>query len=189
MLLDWIARRQMAAFEKKYGYDMSYARDLLRFSGPAFWKFARLMPLGQHREGVPKDAWHAAKIIGARAEDCGPCVQLVVDMAREDGVPDAVVRAVLRDDLAALDSDTALAYRYARAVVARDAQSLPLRDDILQRFGEPALASLALALTASRMFPMVKAALGHGHACLRVKVGTDEVAPQRMQNVSHAQPA
>ena len=189
MLLDWIARRQMAAFEKKYGYDMGYARDLLGFSKLAFWKFARLMPLGQHREGVPKASWHAVKIIGARSEDCGPCVQLVVDMAREDGVPDAVVRAVLRDDLAALDADTALACRYAQAVVARDAESLALRDEVLQRFGPTALASLALALTASRMFPMAKAALGHGHACLRVKVGNDMVAPRRMQNAPHAQPA
>jgi alkylhydroperoxidase family enzyme len=189
MLLEWIARRQMAAFEKKYGYDMGYARDLLRLSKPAFWKFARLMPFSQHREGVPKAAWHAAKIVGARSEDCGPCVQLVVDMAREDGVSDAVVRAVLRDDVAALDADTALAYRYARAVVAHDAQSLALRDEILQRLGPPALASLALALTASRMFPMVKAALGHGHACLRVKVGQEVVAPQPMQNPPHAQPA
>lgn len=189
MLLDWIARRQMAAFEKKYGYDIGYGRDLLTFSRAGFWKFARLMPMAQHCEGVPKAAWHAAKIVGTRSEDCGPCVQLVVDMAREDGMPDDLVRAVLQDDLAAMDPDTALGYRYARAVVGHDAEAMTLRDEIVQRFGPPALASLALALTASRMFPMIKTALGHGRACLRVKVGSDTVTPQPLHNAPHVQPA
>jgi alkylhydroperoxidase family enzyme len=186
MLLDWIARRQMAAFEKRFAYDLSYARELLQASRRAFWKFTRLAPMGQHREGVPALAWHAAKIVGARAEDCGPCVQLVVDMARADGVHDDAIAAVLRDDVPAMDAETSLGYRYARAVVTHDAEVLDLRDEVVRRHGPKALASLALGLTASRMFPMLKMALGHGHACAQVRVGAQTVAPALLKNAHHA---
>jgi len=186
MLLDWIARRQMAAFEKKFNYDLGYARDLLQASRPAFWKFSRLMPMGQHREGVPASAWHAAKIVGARSEDCGPCVQLVVDMARADGMRDEVIAAVLRDDLAAMDADTALGYRFARAVVTRDAQALDLRDEVIRMHGPKALASLALGITAARMYPMLKLALGHARACVQVRVGAQTFAPAMVKNLAHA---
>ena len=186
MLLDWIARRQMAAFEKKFNYDLGYGRELLAASRAAFWKFMRLGAMGQHREAVPPIAWYAAKIVGSRSEDCGPCVQLVVDMARDAGMPDAMLRAVLRDDLAAMDADCALGYRFAKAVVARDAELLSLRDEVLRRWGAKALASLALGLTASRMYPMMKYALGHGHACTRVRVGAETVAPVVVKNAAHA---
>jgi alkylhydroperoxidase family enzyme len=186
MLLDWIARRQMAAFEKKFAYDLGYARELLQTSPRAFWKFSLLSPMGQHREGVPASAWHAAKIVGARAEDCGPCVQLVVDMARADGMHDDMIGAVLRDDLPAMDTDTSLGYRFARAVVARDVQALDLREEVIRLHGPKALASLALGLTASRMYPMLKMALGHGHACVRVRVGAQTVEPAMVKNPPHA---
>lgn len=185
MLLDWIARRQMAAFERKFNYDLSYGRELLAASRPAFWKFMRLGAMAQHNEGVPAVAWHAAKIVGARSEDCGPCVQLVVDMARAAGMPDAMLRAVLRDDLRAMDADCALGYRYAQAVVGRDGEVLSLRDEVIRRWGEKGLAALALGLTASRMYPMMKYALGHGHACTRVRVGDESVAPALVKNAAH----
>jgi hypothetical protein len=186
MLLDWLARRRMAAFENEFIYDMSYARELLGWSRKAFWRFARVAGLADCREGVPLATWHAAKVVGARSEDCGPCIQLVVDMARKDGVDDAALRAVLRDDLAAMDADTSLGYRYARAVVAHGADIFALREELLRRFGPKAMASLVLALTASRMYPMFKYAMGHGHACVRVRVGTDTVAPALMNNAAHA---
>lgn len=186
MLLDWIARRQMAAFERKFNYDLGYGRDLLAASRPAFWKFMRLGAMGQHCEGVPPIAWHAAKIVGSRSEDCGPCVQLVVDMARTAGMPDPMLRAVLRGDLAAMNSDCALGYRYAKAVVNHDAELLALRDEVVRRWGGKALASLALGLTASRMYPMMKYALGHGLSCTRVRVGTEPVEPAVVKNPAHA---
>lgn len=188
MLLDWIARRRIAAFEKKFGYDMGYGRDLLALSRKAFWRFALVQPMAQLRDGVPLAAWYAAKIVAARAEDCGACVQLVVDMARADGVPDAVLRAVLRADPAALDADGGLGYRYARAVVCRDAEVPSLRDEIIARWGTEALASLAVTLTASRMFPMLKCALGHGRACGLVRVG-DEMVPAPSVRIAQHAPA
>ena len=42
---------------------------------------------------------------------------------------------------------------------------------IVKRWGRRALVSLAFAITAARIYPTVKYALGHGKACMRVVVG------------------
>ena len=176
-MLDWLIRRRIAAFEKTYGYDMSYARELLAAHRKGFLRFARVQPMSDCREGVPPEAWYAAKLAAVRAEDCGPCTQLSVDMARAAGIDDAVLRAVLRLDFAALSADTALAVRYTLAAVAHAPELMDLRDEVQRRWGEQALASLALSITAVRMFPMLKYALGHGHACVRVQVGRETIQP------------
>src|SRR5688500_6804424 len=132
-LFAFLARRRMAAFEKRFGYDMAYGHDMLSASARAFWRFSQVTALSSHREDVPLHAWYAAKLAGARSEDCGPCVQLAVDMARQEGVPDTLLRALLADDLAALDDDTALAWRYARAAAAHAPELSDLVDGVRAR--------------------------------------------------------
>ena len=179
-MIRWLIERQLAAFEHRWHYPMDYARALLRASPRGFWRFARVMPMAAWRDGVPLAAWHAAKLVAVRAEDCGPCTQLVVDMARADGVPDALLRAVLQDDHArvqALDADSALAAHFARCWITASPGLADARDALRQRFGERGLASLALAMSGARMFPMIKTALGHGQACHRVQIGSEALAP------------
>jgi hypothetical protein len=60
-----------------------------------------------------------------------------------------------------------------RGLVAAD----ELRDEIVQRWGKRALVSLAFAITASRLYPTLKYALGHGRACQRIVVAGEPVAP------------
>jgi hypothetical protein len=48
----------------------------------------------------------------------------------------------------------------------------------VKRWGQRALVSLAFAITAARIDPTVKYALGHGKACMRVVVGgTGQLKP------------
>lgn len=104
-------------FEKRYDYDVSYLRALLAASPAAFFKLAPCEKLAQHREAAPAEALFAAKLVGAMHEDCGPCVQIVADMAREAGVADAVVAAVLRREAGAMGEDARIAFRFADAAV------------------------------------------------------------------------
>src|SRR5215204_6943126 len=57
------------------------------------------------------------------AEDCGPCTQLVVDMALESGMPKDQIEAVLRRDARAMNEATTLGFRFADAVVRRAADA------------------------------------------------------------------
>jgi hypothetical protein len=78
---------------------------------------------------------------------------------------------VLADNLDAMPPDVALVWNFTRATLAHDAAADAYREAIAKRWGRRALVSLAFAITAARIYPTVKYALGHGHACMRVVVG------------------
>ena len=171
----WIARRSLRAFAERYGYDVSYLEMLLNESPAGFFKFAPIMKASAHREAVPVDASFAAKIVGALAEDCGPCTQLVVDMALEAGMPREQIEAVLRREPRAMNEATTLGFRFADAVVRRSADDEEFRDAVKAQWGQKGVIDLTMALQLGRMFPMVKAGFGFAKECRRVSVSGHDV--------------
>jgi len=178
-MLKWLLRRQIAAFERHYDYDMSYARDLLAADPRAVLTIARVLPLSRYRRDVPADVYFAAKITGTLAEDCGPCTQLVVAMGLEAGVPAATLAALVGGQEALLDDPVRLAAQFARAVLARDAAADGLREELARRFGPRGIVSLGFAITSARIYPTLKYALGHGASCQRVVVDGKPVSVVR----------
>ena len=170
-MIRWALRKAIGKFERDWDYDASYMRDLVDASPRAAWLFSRVTALGQFRRDLPLEPWFAAGITAVRHEDCGPCTQLGVTMAERAGVSPAVLRAVLADDPDAMPPDVALVWKFTRATLAHDAAADEYRDAIVKRWGRRALVSLAFAITAARIYPTVKYALGHGQACSRVVVG------------------
>lgn len=171
----WFARRLLRRYSKRYSYDTSYFEMLLRESPAAFFKFAPLMKASRHREVVSAGASFAAALVGAKAEDCGPCTQLVVDMALEAGVAKDQLEAVLGRDVRAMNDDIVLAFRFADAIVRRSADQDEYRDAIRTQWGEKGLIDLTFAVQMGRIFPMVKAALGYGSECRRISVGGKQI--------------
>jgi hypothetical protein len=97
-------------------------------------------------------------------------------MAERAGVSPAILRAVLADDPGAMTPEVALAWNFTRATLAHDVVADEYREEIVRRWGRLGLVSLAFAITASRSYPTVKYALGHGKACTRIVVGGTAVA-------------
>ncbi|HEX3702681.1 MAG TPA: hypothetical protein VHU82_05080 [Vicinamibacterales bacterium] len=178
-MLKWLLRRMVEMFERKWNYDASYLKEIIGISPRAAWMFARATSLGNYRKDVPAAALFAAGITAVRAEDCGPCTQLAAAMAERQGVPPAVLRAILTDDATAMPEDVELAWRFARATLAHDATADGYRRAIVERWGPKAVVSLAFAITTARMYPTVKYAMGHGQVCSRIIVGGTPVAIDR----------
>jgi hypothetical protein len=174
-MIRWALRKTIGRFEREWNYDASYVRDLIDASPRAAWLFSRAAALGQFRRDVPLEPWFAAGITAVRREDCGPCTQLAVTMAERAGVSPAVLRALLADNPDAMPPDVALAWRFTRATLDHDGAADEYREAIVERWGRRALVSLAFAITAARIYPTVKYALGHGKACMRVVVGGSPV--------------
>jgi hypothetical protein len=175
-MIRWLLRRQIAAFERAWSYDSSYMRDVLDADPRALWTFSKVMGLSQYQKDVPPAAYYAAKITSTMAEDCGPCTQLTVDMAARAGVDTATLKAIVSGDLSAMPGDAVLAVRFTRATLRHAPEADPLREEVIRRWGKRGLISLAFAITAARIFPTLKYALGHGQACLRVTI-SGEPAP------------
>lgn len=162
--------RYLDKFERQWSYDASYMRDVLAVNPLSFLKFMFGTQAAARRD-APPEAIAAAGLAGTMAEDCGPCTQIGVDMATAGGLDPKVLRAILAGDEAAMGETAALAYRFARASLAHDIEACdPLRDEIVRRWGRKGLVAIALTLTASREYPTLKYALGHGKACSKVVV-------------------
>ena len=166
-----LVERAIRKQEADLGAPLDYLRDIADASTSAFVKFGLFAPLSQHRSVLPREVWHLARLGATLAQDCGTCVQIVVNAARADGVP----APLLRDALAGepLPADPQLAFDYG-AAVARDA------DDVLEhvaaarvRFGDDGLVELALAVATAQVFPIVKRGLGKAVACARVQVDVE----------------
>jgi hypothetical protein len=170
-MLKWLMRKGIAAFERKWDYDASYVHELIDADPRAAWKFSKAAAIGSYRKDVPLAAWTAAAITAVRHEDCGPCTQLGVSMAEKSGVDPTVLRAILSEDAAAMPDDVALAWRFTRAALDHDPIVDEYRQEIVRRWGPRAVISLAFAMVASRTYPTVKYAMGHGQSCARVVVG------------------
>jgi hypothetical protein len=164
-------RRGLGAFERQWNYDASYLREMIDVSPRAVWRFAQAARLGSYRGGLPIAAWAAAAIYAVRQEDCGPCTQLSVDMAASQGVDADVLRAVLTENPDAMPPEVALAWRFARATLAHDPAADELREQIVERWGQEGVVSLAFAIITAKLYPTVKYAMGHGKACTRIVVG------------------
>lgn len=170
-MIKWLLRRRIAAFDRTWNYDSTYMRDLLDADPRALLAFGKVMRVARYHKDVPPAAYYAAKIVGTMAEDCGPCTQLAVDMAERAGVDPAIIRAVVAGDIEALPDDVALAAGFADASLRHATEADGLRDAVLDCWGKRGLVSLAFAVTGARIFPTMKYAMGHGHACIRVTVG------------------
>ena len=182
-MMRWLLRRTIESFERKWGYDASYLKEIVSVSPLAALRFSLATSLGSYRRDVPDAALFAAGITAVRAEDCGPCTQLAISMAEQQGVRPEILRALLRDDEAAMPEDVALAWRFTRATLAHDAVADSYRAEIVRRWGPRAVVTLAFAITTARMYPTVKYAMGHGKTCSRVVVNG---APLMIDRVSAA---
>lgn len=178
-MLKAVLHRSIRKFERMFGYDATYMHQMTEASAMAGWKFTLGTLAAQHRDGVPKEAWYAAKLAAALSEDCGPCTQLCVDMAIRDGVAPHVLAALIRGDIEAAGADAALGYRYGMAVATNAPAAASLHETVLARYGERGLTSLALVTAFSRIYPTIKRGLGHGAACARIEIANESIAVKR----------
>jgi hypothetical protein len=164
--------------ERTWTYDASYLHEIIAASPMSAARFGVLSGLANRRD-APAEALAAVGVVGALAEDCGPCTQISVDMAAASGVKPAVLRAILAGDEQAMGANAALGYRFARTALERRLEEADaVREAVVRRWGQKGLVALALTLTTARMYPTVKYAMGHGKTCSRVTVA-GETAPHQ----------
>jgi hypothetical protein len=167
--------RTVSRLERSFGYDATYMHEVIDISPLAFFKFGLFQIMSSHRDGVPRDAWFAARIAAAISEDCGPCTQLVVDMALRAGVKPASLSALLRGDLEKAGRDAEFGFRYGIAVAQNTPAAVELSEEAEKRYGKRALVSLAFAVASSRVYPALKRGLGHGAACSKISISDETI--------------
>jgi hypothetical protein len=182
-----LMHRMIRGFERQWNYDAAYVHEMIDADPRAAWMFQRATSIGKYGKDVPIDALAAAAITAVKSEDCGPCTQIGVSMFERAGVDPKVLRAILTQTPSQMSGNAALAWRFTRATLDHDPAADEYRDEISRLWGKRAVISLAFAMVASRMYPTVKYAMGHGKACTRVVVAGAPLAFEKpIGTVQHA---
>jgi len=151
---------------------MDYLRHIVDTSPTAFMRFAGIMPFANSRKVLPKDAWYVAQIVSLRHEDCGPCLQIAVNLARKASVDAGVIQAALDGDRDQLSQELRDVYEFVQAVQSSDTAPDTLREKLRSRYTERGLIELSYAIASSRIPPTVKRVLGYATSCKSVSVST-----------------
>lgn len=141
-----------------------YYNDLSDAGGFAVEKFQHSMVLSGHYYHAPKEMIHMARLGSTRAEDCGPCVEIVRSFALADRMDKDRLQNALtgRPD----NPVDALAFSFGEAIAAGDiASAAQLGEAIEAEYGRPVRTELTLAAASGRLFPAIKRGLGYASAC------------------------
>lgn len=151
--------------EKQLGASVDYLRLILRTSLPAFFKFAKFASLAGYRRKLPADAHALGGLVATREADCGGCVQIGVNLAKQAGVPVAHIRATVEGRYDELPVALREVCQFALAVVRNTPDAGELRERVRLHYGDAGLVELSMAIAFAQVFPTVKRGLGYAESC------------------------
>lgn len=165
-----LLKASIKRFGSRYNYDTRYMLYVADTSTSAALRLSAL-PLYSQFSGpkAAQNVWAGAMLGSTLDGDCGPCVQLVVDMALDADVPSNQL-ALCLEGKAEEAGDVGLGFRFSQAAIADLPELEELRADIETRFGALAVAAASFAASSGRVYPVLKRGLGFGATCSRVNI-------------------
>jgi alkylhydroperoxidase family enzyme len=161
---------RIATEERRLGMPLDYVKYIVRTSLAAFFRYTLFLPMSRYRHRLPADAFYVARLIATAREDCGSCVQIVVNLARKSGVRAEVLEAVLANRIEPLTDDLQDVFRFTHSVLDANYDEADLRQRLQSRYGEEAMIELAFAIATARVFPVTKRALGYAVSCSSMRI-------------------
>ena len=81
--------------ERRLGVGLDYTRQIARTDFGLLRRYNRIFGFLDPNKKVPVQAFHAARLRGAMAADCGTCVEAEINLARAAGLDDGLIDQVL----------------------------------------------------------------------------------------------
>lgn len=164
-MLRAIARRLIERAEKRIGVSLDYVHAIARTDIGLLSRYNRVFGMIDPNTKVSALAYHAARIRGAVAADCGSCVEAEINLAHNAGITADVIGAILSGDYDSLAPEIAATARLADAVVGRREDDPEARDIVQAAFGEAGLIELSFAMNGAALLPGIKRAMGYATVC------------------------
>ena len=178
-MIRYALNKMLIAMHKRYDYNVGYMQDILKTDLGAFLKYMGFQTMSAHSGNLPAGPLYAARLRAIIWDDCGPCTQLIVNMALEANVSPDIIHAIIDKDLDNLPEDIALVVKFTDLVLAHNPEADDLREEVLALWGDKGLITIAFCISSSRVYPALKYTLGYGKACSRIKVNDMSLAPSR----------
>ncbi|MCP9470744.1 MAG: carboxymuconolactone decarboxylase family protein [Nitrospira sp.] len=117
--------------ERKVRVSVDYLGRLGEVSFPGFLKLLLSLPLASHRAKSDPTLLHAARIVATQQEDCASCLQMVTNVALDEGMEPQTIRAVLNRDDRYMSDAVALVVKFTEGVLARNGSEEELRQSVI----------------------------------------------------------
>lgn len=177
---------------KKQEDVLGVALDQMHFiidtSVGAFVDLLFFVKFANHRQVLPSEALHVARIVATQNVDCGTCVQFTVNVALRDGMRPEWIEATLEHRPEALPTELREIYEFTGHLLRHTYQEDALRESIRERYGDRGLLDLAYGIGCAQVMPLTKQALGFAKSCSKVEV-TVETARSHAEQAPLVHPA
>ncbi|MDP2559648.1 hypothetical protein [Psychrobium sp. 1_MG-2023] len=183
-MIRFMFNKMLQSMNRRYDYDVRYMQDILKNDLGAFLKFMGFQTMSSHSGSLPAEALFAARLRAIIWDDCGPCTQLVVDLALEAKVSPELVRAIVDRDLRKLTEEIAMVVEFTELVLQHHPEADDLREKIVALWGEKGLIAIGFGISSSRVYPALKYSLGYGKTCSQVVVEDLSLVPKRQSPTS-----
>lgn len=149
--------------ENRIGVTFDYIRHIATTDLRLLTRLNRIFGFLDPLHHAPMMAYHAARLHGALAADCGTCVEAEINLARNAGLAESDIDNLLSKET----TDKALqAVITLTTAVTKHRQDDPeARDLIRSAYGEKALIEIAYAMNGAALLPGIKRSLGYATTC------------------------
>lgn len=171
--------------ESRLGVSLDYVRQIAGTDFGLLRRYNRVFGFLDPNRKVPAPAYHAARLRGALAADCGTCVEAEMNLARQAGLSGALIDQILAGRGPLITEPLGAVIALSDAVVARREDDAEARDAVRAAWGEAGLIELAFAMNGAALLPGIKRAMGYATSCnldvLRKTAGGAAAGPNQMQ--------
>lgn len=164
-MLKSIARYLVNRAEKRIGVELDYAHEIAKTDFGLMSRYGKIFGFLDPNKNVPALAYHAARIRGAVAADCGTCVEAEVNLAKASGIKPETIRALLLKDYAEFPKEISSVARLTDAVVSNGEDDSAARAEIQKAFGNAGLIEISYAMNGAALLPGIKRAMGYATQC------------------------
>jgi len=165
-----LLHRMVRKTEDAVGVRSDHMHFIIDTSLGAFVDLLLFMRLASHRQVLPSEVLHLARIVATQNVDCGSCVQFSVNVALRDGVRPEWIRAALEHRPELLPPELQEVYEFTGHLLRHTYQEDALRESIRERYGDRGLLDLACGIASAQVMPLTKQALGFARSCSKIEV-------------------
>lgn len=165
-----LLHRLVRKSEETLAVESEHMHFIIDTSIGAFVDLLFFMKLATHRQKIPSDALHLARIVATQDVDCGTCVQFNVNLALREGMRPDWIKATLDHRPEALPLELQEVYQFTDHILRHTYQEDELREAIRARYGDRGLLDLAYGIASAQVMPLTKQALGFAKSCSKVEV-------------------
>ncbi|MEP2715210.1 hypothetical protein [Pseudophaeobacter sp.] len=171
-----IARFLIRRAERRLNVSLDYTRVIAETDLGLLARYNKIFGFLDPNSHLPPEVYHAARLTGALAADCGSCVEAEINLARTAGLSKTLIRDILKEGM--LTPELSAVVSLSRAVTLDRQDDPESREAIREAFGEAGLIELSFAMNGAALLPGIKRAMGHATSCnLGLMSGLDETVP------------